>query len=113
MNSAAVNNVTRPMRTSDKYPALSDFATRISEAFNNGTQPMRFSDKYPALPDCRGLTLEDAKRAILVVDRNVEVEVLLDAIPHPASMFSMDYNLNRVRLMVDKDAKVARVPMRG
>jgi hypothetical protein len=85
----------------------------VSEAFNNGTQPMKFSDKYPALPDCRGLAVADAKRAILAVDRNVEVEVLLDAMPHHASMFSMDYNLNRVRLMVDKEAKVAHVPMRG
>jgi ethanolamine utilization protein EutP (predicted NTPase) len=85
----------------------------ISAALNNGTQPMRFSDKYPALPDCRGLTVEDAKRAILAVDRNVEVDVTLDAMPHHASMFSMDYKLNRVRLMVDKEAKVAHVPMRG
>jgi ethanolamine utilization protein EutP (predicted NTPase) len=85
----------------------------ISAALSKGTQPMRFSDKYPALPDCRGLTVTDAKRAILAVDRNVEVDVIIDATPHHASMFSMEYNLNRVRLMVDKEAKVARVPMRG
>jgi hypothetical protein len=113
MISAAFSNVTRPMRTSDKYPALSDFATRISKALNNGTQPMMFSEKYPALPDCRGLAVEDAKRAILSIDGNVEVDVISDAMPNHASMFSMDYKLNRVRIMVDEEAKVARVPMRG
>jgi len=74
---------------------------------------MAIAEELPRIPDCRGMTPEEATKAILAIDNSVQIEVDLDSLPHHASMFSVDFVPTRVRLMLGTDGKIAHVPKRG
>lgn len=55
-----------------------------------------------------GMTGEEAKASIQAINRTLEVHIVPEG-----SMMTADYILNRVRIFVDKNGKVAREPQRG
>ena len=55
-----------------------------------------------------GMTGEEAKAEIMAINPTLEVHIVPEG-----SMMTADYRLNRVRIFVDKNGKVAREPQRG
>ena len=70
-------------------------------------EPMPTTNKEK-WPELTGKTGEEAKAAILKDDSKLQVDVLPEG-----SMVTMDYRLDRVRIFVGEDGKVARAPRKG
>lgn len=93
-----------------KHPFLSLFAVAIlflsTFAFSNNN--MDNKDCKTSWPELEGVSKEEAEKVISKEEPSLTIQVL-----PKDSMMTMDYRTDRVRIMVDKDGKVASTPRVG
>ena len=85
-------------------PKKRDGESEVSKSCDEPAMPTK-KEEWPELIGASG---DQAKAAILKDDSKLQVDVL----PQDA-MVTMDYRLDRVRVFVGDDGKVARAPRKG